>query len=89
MYNKLAIIRYYNNNKLSLKSFKKLSKLRLRRQLTIVIFNLKLQSVLSKRRVRKRAESGRLQSKLKKTTIEASATLLKLYNCSKRVSAKL
>jgi hypothetical protein len=42
VYNELAIVRHYNNNKLSLKSFKKLSKLRLRRQLAIVSFNLKL-----------------------------------------------
>ena len=78
MYNELAIVRYYNNNKLSLKSFKKLSKLRLRRQLAIIIFNLKPRSVLSRRRVRRKAESRGLQSKPKETTIEASATLLKL-----------
>jgi hypothetical protein len=60
VYNELAIVRHYNNNKLSLKSFKKPSKLRLRRQLAIVIFNLELRSVLSGRRVRRRLESGRL-----------------------------
>ena len=42
VYNELAIVRYYNNNKPSLKSFKKLSKLRLRRQHAIVMLNLKL-----------------------------------------------
>jgi hypothetical protein len=42
VYNELAIVGHHNNNKLSLKSFKKLSKLRLRRQLAIVRLNLKL-----------------------------------------------
>jgi hypothetical protein len=42
VYNELAIVRHHNNNNRSLKSFKKLSKPRLRRQLAIVIFNLKL-----------------------------------------------
>ena len=42
VYNELAIVRHYNNNKLSLKSFKKLSKLRLRRQHAIIMLNLKL-----------------------------------------------
>ena len=60
VYNDPAIVRRYNNNKLSLKSFKKLSKLRLRRQIAIISFKLKLQSVLSGRRVRRRVESGGL-----------------------------
>jgi hypothetical protein len=81
VYNELAIIRHYNNNKLSLKSFKKLSKLRLRRQLAIASFNFKKQPVLSRRKVRRRLESRKLQRKLKESIIEASATLLKLYNC--------
>ena len=89
VYNDPAIVRRHNNNKLSLKSFKKLSKLRLRRQIAIMSFKLKLRSVLSGRRVRRRAESGGLQSKLKRSAVEASATLKKLYNCPKRVSAKL
>jgi hypothetical protein len=78
VYNELAIVKQHNNNKPSLKSFKKPSKPRLRRQLAIVIFNLKPRSVLSRRRVRRRAESGGLQSKPKETTVEASATLPKL-----------
>ena len=89
VYNDPAIIRRHNNNKLSLKSSKKLSKLTLRRQIAIISSKLKLQSVLSRRRVRRRAESGGLQSKPKRSAVEASATLKKLYNCPKRVSAKL
>jgi hypothetical protein len=65
-----------------LKSFKKPSKLRLRRQLAIASFNFKKQPVLSGRRVRRRLESRRLQRKPKESIIEASATLLKLYNYS-------
>jgi hypothetical protein len=42
VYNELAIVEYHNNNKLSLKSFKKPSKLRSRRQHAIVMLNLKL-----------------------------------------------
>ena len=45
--------------------------------------------MLSGRRVGRRAESGGLQSKPKRTTVEASATLPKLYNCPNQVSAKL
>ena len=89
VYNELAIVRHYNNNKPSLKSFKKLSKPRSRRQHAIVIFNLKLRSVLSGRRVRRRPESGRPQRRLKKSIVEASATLPKLYNYPNQVSAKL
>jgi hypothetical protein len=81
VYNELAIVRHYNNNKLSFKSFKKLSKLRQAKQLVSVSFNLKLRGVLSGRRVRRRLESGRLKRKPKESIIEASATLLKLYNC--------
>ena len=81
MYNELAIVRYYNNNNRSFKSFKKLSKLRQAKQLISVSFNLKLRGVLSERRVRRRLESGRLKRKLKESIVEASATLLKLYNC--------
>ena len=76
--NEFRIIRYNNNNKLSLKSFKKLSKLRLRKQLAIASFNFKKQPVLSGRRVGRRPESGRLQRKPKETIVEASATLPKL-----------
>jgi hypothetical protein len=65
VYNELAIVRHYNNNKLSLKSFKKLSKLRLTRQLASVSFNYKKRSVLSRRGFRIRTESGRLQRRLK------------------------
>jgi hypothetical protein len=89
VYNELAIVGHYNNNKPSLKSFKKLSKPRLRRQHAIVIFNSKLRSVLSGRRVGRRPESGRPQRRLKKSIVEASATLPKLYNCPNWVSAKL
>ena len=39
VYNELAIVGHYNNNNRSLKSFKKPSKPRLRRQLVIVSFN--------------------------------------------------
>jgi hypothetical protein len=78
VYNELAIVEQHNNNKPSLKSFKKPSKPRSRRQLAIVIFNSKPRSVLSGRRVGRRAESGGLQSKPKETTVEASATLPKL-----------
>ena len=42
VYNELAIVGHYNNNKPSLKSFKKPSKLRLRRQHAIVRLNSKL-----------------------------------------------
>ena len=42
VYNELAIVGHHNNNKPSLKSFKKLSKPRLRRQHAIVMLNLKL-----------------------------------------------
>ena len=45
--------------------------------------------MLSGRRVGRRPESGRLQRKPKETTVEASATLPKLYNCPNRVSGKL
>jgi hypothetical protein len=78
VYNNPAIIKRYNNNKLSLKSFKKLSKLRLKKQHAIISFNLKKQPVLSRKKVRRRLKSRKLQRKLKKTIIEASATLLKL-----------
>jgi hypothetical protein len=80
VYNKLAIVRHYNNNNRSLKSFKKQRKLRQAKQLVIVSFNLKLRGVLSGRRVRRRLESRKLQRKLKGSIVEASATLLKLYN---------
>jgi hypothetical protein len=43
--NEFGITRYNNNNKLSLKSFKKPSKPRSRRQLAIVRLNLKPRSV--------------------------------------------
>jgi hypothetical protein len=78
VYNNLVIVRRYNNNKLSLKSFKKLSKLRLKKQHAIISFNLKKQPVLSKRRVKRRLESRKLQRKLKETIVKASTTLLKL-----------
>jgi hypothetical protein len=45
VYNELAIVRQHNNNKPSLRSFKKPSKPRLRRQLAIVIYNLKPRGV--------------------------------------------
>ena len=45
VYNELAIVGHHNNNKPSLKSFKKPSKPRLRRQLAIVRLNLKPRSV--------------------------------------------
>ena len=86
--NEFRITRYNNNNKLSLKSFKKPSKPRSRRQLAIASFNFKKQPVLSGRRVGRRPESGRLQRKPKESIVEASATLPKLYNCPNRVSAK-
>jgi hypothetical protein len=89
VYNELAIVGHYNNNKLSFKSFKKLSKLRQAKQLVSVSFNLKLRGVLSGRRVGRRLESGRPKRKLKESIVEASATLLKLYNCPNWVSAKL
>ena len=78
VYNELAIVGHHNNNKPSLKSFKKPSKPRSRRQHAIVSFNSKKQPVLSGRRVVRRPESGRLQRKPKETIVEASATLLKL-----------
>jgi hypothetical protein len=84
-----VITRYNNNNKPSLKSFKKPSKPRQAKQLVIVSFNLKLRGVLSGRRVGRRPESGRLKRKPKESIVEASATLPKLYNCPNRVSAKL
>jgi hypothetical protein len=89
VYNELAIVGYHNNNNRSLKSFKKPSKLRQAKQLVIVSFNLKLRGVLSRRRVRRRLESGRPQRKPKESIVEASATLPKLYNCPNQVSAKL
>ena len=76
--NEFRITRYNNNNKPSLKSFKKPSKPRSRRQHAIVSFNSKKQPVLSGRRVGRRPESGRLQRKPKETIVEASATLPKL-----------
>ena len=78
VYNELAIVGHYNNNKPSLKSFKKPSKPRQAKQLVSVSFNSKLRGVLSGRRVGRRPESGRLQRKPKETIVEASATLLKL-----------
>jgi hypothetical protein len=60
VYNELAIIRHYNNNNKSLKSFKKLSKPRLTRQLAFISFNFKKKPVLNKKEVRRRLESGRL-----------------------------
>jgi hypothetical protein len=87
--NEFVITRYNNNNKPSLKSFKKPSKPRQAKQLVIVSFNLKLRGVLSGRRVGRRPESGRLKRKPKESIVEASATLPKLYNCPNRVSAKL
>jgi hypothetical protein len=45
VYNKLAIVRHHNNNKPSLKSFKKPSKPRSRRQLAIMIYNSKPRGV--------------------------------------------
>jgi hypothetical protein len=45
VYNELAIVGHHNNNNRSLKSFKKPSKPRLRRQLAIVRLNLKPRSV--------------------------------------------
>ena len=81
MYNELAIVRHYNNNNRSLKSFKKPSKPRLTRQLAFTSFNFKKKPVLNGKEVRRRLESGRLQRKPKETIVEASATLLKLYNC--------
>jgi hypothetical protein len=42
VYNELAIVGHHNNNKPSLKSYKKPSKLRSRRQHAIVKLNLKL-----------------------------------------------
>ena len=86
--NEFRITRYNNNNKPSLKSFKKPSKPRQAKQLVIVSFNSELRGVLSGRRVRRRPESGRLQRKPKESIVEASATLPKLYNCPNRVSAK-
>jgi hypothetical protein len=76
-----VITRYNNNNKLSLKSFKKPSKPRQAKQLVIVSFNSKLRGVLSGRRVGRRLESGRPKRKPKESIVEASATLPKLYNC--------
>jgi hypothetical protein len=88
--NEFRITRYNNNNnKPSLKSFKKSSKPRQAKQLVIVSFNFKKQPVLSGRRVGRRPESGRLQRKPKESIVEASVTLPKLYNCPNRVSAKL
>jgi hypothetical protein len=87
--NEFVITRYNNNNKPSLKSFKKLSKPRQAKQLVIVSFNSKLRGVLSGRRVGRRLESGRPKRKPKESIVEASATLPKLYNCPNRVSAKL
>jgi ABC-type transport system substrate-binding protein len=60
VYNKLAIIRHYNNNNRSLKSFKKPSKPRLTRQLAFISFNFKKKPVLNRKEVRRRLESGRL-----------------------------
>jgi hypothetical protein len=45
VYNELAIVGHHNNNNRSLKSFKKPSKPRSRRQLAIVRLNLKPRSV--------------------------------------------
>jgi hypothetical protein len=87
--NEFVITRYNNNNKPSLKSFKKLSKPRQAKQLVIVSFNSKLRGVLSGRRVGRRLESGRPKRKPKESIVEASATLPKLYNCPNRVSVKL
>jgi hypothetical protein len=87
--NEFVITRYNNNNKPSLKSFKKPSKPRQAKQLVIVSFNSKLRGVLSGRRVGRRLESGRPKRKPKESIVEASATLPKLYNCPNRVSAKL
>jgi len=87
--NEFVITRYNNNNKPSLKSFKKPSKPRQAKQLVIVSFNSKLRGVLSGRRVGRRPESGRPKRKPKESIVEASATLPKLYNCPNRVSAKL
>jgi hypothetical protein len=89
VYNELAIVRHHNNNNKSLKSFKKPSKPRPTRQLAFASFNYKGRSVLSGRGSGMRTESGRLQRKLKETSKRASATLKKLYNCPKRVNAKL
>ena len=87
--NEFGITNFNNNNKPSLKSFKKPSKLRQAKQLVIVSFNLELRGVLSGRRVRRRLESGRPKRKLKESIVEASAKLPKLYNYPNRVSAKL
>jgi hypothetical protein len=89
VYNELAIVRHHNNNNRSLKSFKKPRKPRPTRQLAFISFNSKKQSVLNKKEVRRRLESRRLQRKPKETIVEASATLLKLYNYHNQVSAKL
>jgi len=87
--NEFVITRYNNNNKPSLKSFKKPSKPRQAKQLVIVSFNSKLRGVLSGRRVGRRPESGRPKRKPKESIVEASATLPKLYNCPNWISAKL
>lgn len=89
VYNELAIVGHHNNNNRSLKSFKKRGKPKPTRQLAFASSNSKKQSVLSGRRVGRRPESRRLQRKPKETTVEASATLPKLYNCPNRVSVKL
>ena len=91
VYNELAIVGHHNNNNnnKSLKSFKKLSKPRLTRQLAFASFNYNGRTVLSGRGSGMRTESGRLQRKLEETFNRASATLKKLYNCPKRVSVKL
>ena len=69
--NEFRITRYNNNNKPSLRSFKKLSKLRQARQLAIASFNFKKQPVVSGRKVKKRPESRRLQRKPKESIVEA------------------
>jgi hypothetical protein len=89
VYNELAIVGHHNNNNRSLKSFKKPSKPRLTRQLAFASFNFKKKPVLNGKEVRRRPESGRLQRKQKETSKGDSTTLKKLYNCPKRVSAKL
>jgi len=89
--NEFGITRYNNNNnnKPSLKSFKKLSKPRSTRQLAIASFNYSPRSVLNGRTRRRRRGRRTLQNWPRNNTGSSSTTPKSLYNCPKRVSARL
>ena len=85
---KLTRMRLHDGGKCSNYNYRKMGEISLRRKFASASFSWLKRSVLKERDLKRCGRRSRLQKRLIRSARKPLATLKKLYNCPKRVSAR-